>query len=103
MTKVLFSYPTFGKSGPLFFDCYGHSDYVNEMGYNDCCVAVSNLTILLINFAKDRHEVEPVICKDGHVRIEIADADRLTEEVFRAVEGQFKWLAEQYPKYLKIY
>lgn len=102
MTRVLFSYPTFGK-GPLYFDCDGHSDYVSTMGWNDCCVAVSTLTVMLINYIEDKYNIEPEICEDGHVRIIIEEPDRLTEEVFKTAEMQFWWLTEQYPEHIKLY
>lgn len=100
-TRVLFSYPK--DNGQLYFDCDGHSDYVSEMGWNDCCVAVSTLNVMLINYVEEKYHIEPEICEDGHVRIVIEDVDELTKEVFKTAEMQFWWLTQRYPEHIKLY
>lgn len=100
ITKVLFSYPN--GTGPLYYDCEGHSDYVSDMGWNDCCVAVSTLNVMLINYI-EQYGIEPEICQDGHVRIVIEDADEYIIEVFKAAEKQFWWLADRYKEHIKCY
>lgn len=102
MTKVLFCYPKDGND-QLYFDCLGHSDYRSSLGWNDCCVATSNLAIMLTNYVNDRYGVEPVICEEGHIRLEIDSPDELAIEVFRAAEKQFLWLTEEYKGYIKVY
>ena len=101
MTKVIFVY-TERDDGPIYFDCEGHSDYVSSMGWNDCCVAVSTLNVMLINYI-DQFGLEPQICQDGHVRIELEEGDQCIKEVFKAAERQFLWLAGRYPEHIKIY
>lgn len=100
-TRVLFSY-TERDDGPIYFDCDGHSDYVNNMGYNDCCVAVSTLNVMLILHCQE-YGIEPDICEDGHVRIIIEEGSPLLKEVFKAAERQFSWLSGRYKDYIKMY
>ena len=101
MTKVLFSIPE-AEHGPIYYDCDGHSDYVSDMGYNDCCVAVSTLNVMLILSARTCG-IEPEICEDGHVRLVIDEADESIISVFKAAEREFQWLQERYKKYIKVY
>ena len=100
-TKVLFSIPE-ADHGPIYYDCDGHSDYVNNMGYNDCCVATSTLNVMLILYLQ-KYRIEPEICEDGHVRIVIEEADKYIIEVFKAAERQFLWLQDRYRDYIKVY
>ena len=74
MTKLLMCFPKHEGDG-LYFDCYGHSEYRSSLGWNDCCVAVSTLCVMLINYVKDKYDIEPVILDEGHVRIEIEEPD----------------------------
>ena len=102
MTKVLMCFPKH-EGDELYFDCYGHSEYRSSLGWNDCCVAVSTLCVMLINYVKDKYDIEPVILDEGHVRIEIEEPDDALQEVFRAAERQFIWLSEEYDGHIKVY
>ena len=87
MTKLLMCFPKHEGDG-LYFDC---------------CVAVSTLCVMLINYVKDKYDIEPVILEEGHVRIEIEEPDDMAIEVFRAAERQFIWLSEEYDGHIKVY
>ena len=102
MTKLLMCFPKHEGDG-LYFDCYGHSEYRSSLGWNDCCVAVSTLCVMLINYVKDKYDIEPMILDEGHVRIEIEEPDDMVIEVFRAAERQFLWLSEEYDGQIKVY
>ena len=58
---------------------------------------------MLINYVKDKYDIEPMILEEGHVRIEIEEPDDMVIEVFRAAERQFIWLSEEYDGHIKVY
>lgn len=100
MTRVILTCAK--ETGPLYFDCYGHSDYKNDNGYNDVCAEVSTLCSMLVRYVVSRG-IEPLICKDGHVRIEIKNSCEKTNEVFGAAMLEFKHLAAKYPEHIKVH
>ena len=89
--------------GPLYFECKGHSDYMNEKtGNNDACVAVSTLCSMLVRYVLLAGH-KPQVCEDGHVRIVIEASDMRTNEVFKAAMLEFSALAELFPRHVKVY
>ena len=101
MTKVICSMTR--CDGPLYFECKGHSEYINEKTENnDACVAVSTLCSMLVRYALLAGH-EPQVCKDGHVRIDIEASDVRINEVFKAAMLEFSALAELFPGHIKVY
>lgn len=97
MTKVLCSI----HRESIFFDCEGHSTFKNEEGYNHVCAEASTLCCMLVRYVNSIGK-DPVICKDGHVRIDIK-RDGHEDEVFKAAMLEFKAVAERYPEHIKVY
>ncbi|MDO4486040.1 MAG: ribosomal-processing cysteine protease Prp [Bacillota bacterium] len=100
MTRVVLNY--IRETGPLYFDCCGHSDYKNDNGYNDVCAEVSTLCSMLVRYVVNLG-IEPPICKDGHVRIYIKCPCEKINEVFGAAMLEFRHLANNYPEHIKVY
>ena len=97
MTKVLCSI----RRDNIFFDCEGHSTFKNEEGYNHVCAEASTLCCMLVRYISDKG-YDPVICKDGHVRIDIYPKAH-EAEVFKAAMLEFTAIAERYPEHIKVY
>lgn len=101
MTKIICSMTR--CDGPLYFECEGHSKYVNERtGNNDVCVAVSTLCSMLVRYALLTGH-RPQVCEDGHVRIDIESSDMRTNEVFKAAMIEFSAIAARFPQHVKVY
>ena len=45
----------------------------------------------------------PIICKDGHVKIELEHSDMRINEVFIAAMLEFSALEERFPEHIKVY
>lgn len=102
MTKILFDATR--VDGPLFFDCDGHADYKDpDTDNNDVCVAVSAICTMLVLHMDEVYGIEPVICKDGHVRFDIAVSNLKIKEIFEAAMRGFRWISEHYPSAIKVY
>lgn len=84
------------KNGLIMYDC------INHAGDHDVCTIVSTLTNVLVE-ATFAIGYEPTTYDEGHVRLDIPDADFVTMELFRIVLKQLKEVANQHPDYLKIY
>ena len=80
----------------VFFDCTAHADD------HDACTIMSTLCNVLVE-ATFMAGKEPTTYNEGHVRIDLFDADYPTLEVFRAVMGVIKQAAAQHPEFIKIY
>lgn len=97
MTKVICSI----HRTDIYFECEGHSTFRNEEGYNHVCAEVSTLCCMLVRYINSRG-YDPVICRDGHIRI-IIEPDGNEAEVFKATMLEFRAIAEKYPEHLKVY
>ena len=100
MTKVICAVTR--SDGPLYFECDGHSDYRNKKGYNDVCAEVSTLCCMLVRYI-DLKGYVPIICKNGHVKIELEHSDMRINEVFIAAMLEFSALEERFPEHIKVY
>ena len=90
--------------GPLYFDCDGHADYKNPVtGNNDACVAMSAICTMLALHMDEVYGIEPVICRDGHVRFDIKSSDLKIKEVFEVAMRGIRWVSEAYPGSIKLY
>ena len=77
-------------------NCQNHADD------HDACTIMSTLCNVLVE-ATFMAGKEPTTYNEGHVRIDLYDADYPTLEVFRAVMGVIKQAAKQQPEFIKIY
>lgn len=93
MTKAIL---TIDESSNLMFDCIQHADD------HDACTIMSALCNVLVVrcFDVDR---EPTVYNKGHVRIDIANADKETITVFQTVYKAMQQAGKLSPGFIRIY
>ena len=93
MTKVMMH---INKAGDIMFDCQNHADD------HDACTVISTLCNVMVQRTIDLDR-EPTIYNKGHVRIDIPNADQVTQAVFQTVYTVMEQAARQQPEYIRTY
>ena len=93
MTKAIL---TIDESSNLMFDCQNHADD------HDACTIMSTLSNVLVQRCFDI-DSEPTVYSKAHVRIDIPNADKETQNIFNMVYKVMQQAADQQPDYIRIY